>query len=59
MYIVKTRYYAESDFFGETFVLTSDNGNKDLKLEIGQKVKIIPICKCDPSGEKECQCNKE
>jgi len=46
MYKVKATYYSDSDQFGESFVLTSDNLGKNLNLEIGQKVKIIPICMC-------------
>lgn len=45
-YIIKAHYYADPDQFGESFVLTSDNGDKDLPLEIGRKVKIVPICSC-------------
>jgi hypothetical protein len=44
MYKVKARYYASPDCFGETYVLTSDNYDTDLNLEIGTSVKIIPIC---------------
>jgi len=42
MYTIKARYYAHPDCFGETFILTSDNGDKDLRLEIGTKVNIVP-----------------
>ena len=42
MYTVKARYYSESDNFGETFVLKSDNWDKDLNIEVGRKVRIIP-----------------
>lgn len=42
MYTVKSRYYANKDMFGESFILTSDNGAVDLKLEIGDKVNIVP-----------------
>lgn len=41
-YIVKARYYAEKDNFGETFILQSDNGQADLKLEVGTKVTLVP-----------------
>ena len=43
MYTVKARYYSDSDQFGETFVVTSDNYDKDLRVEVGKKVKIIPV----------------
>lgn len=57
MYRIKARYYAERDCLGESFVLTSDNREKDLKLEIGQKVKIVPVekvkrCICGATGEE-------
>ena len=40
-YRVKSRYYADSDQFGESFVLTSDNAELDRKFEIGEKVVIF------------------
>lgn len=46
MFIVKAHYYASSDQFGQSFVLTSDNGEKDLRLEIGSKVRIVILCSC-------------
>jgi len=55
MYKVKARYYSEPDQFGESFVLTSDNFENELNLEIGQKVKIIPLCIC---GEEAVINNK-
>lgn len=42
MYTVKTRYYAEHDQFGESYVVTSDNHKSNLLLQQGTKVKIIP-----------------
>ncbi len=63
-YTVKARYYADSDQFGESFVLTSDNGEKDLKLEIGTKVKIVALCSnCGKDaliscGDGTCLCGK-
>lgn len=51
MYKIKARYYADPDQFGESFVITSDNGEIDMRLEIGQTVKIVPICTA--SGCKE------
>lgn len=49
-YKVKARYYADPDCFGESFVVTSDNGDKDLRLDIGQKVKIVTLCMCGQEG---------
>ena len=42
-YIIKSRFYANDDCFGESYVITSDNKDKDTRLEMGSKVKIIPI----------------
>ena len=51
MFRVKAGYYANPDNFGESYVLTSDNQEAPLRLEIGTKVKIIPLCqRCE---EKE------
>ena len=48
MYTIKARYYASPDQFGESFVVTSDNGDKDLRLEVGTKVRVVAICsKCN------------
>jgi len=64
MFIVKARYYADSDNFGESFVLTSDNGEKDLRLENGTKVRIVALCNsCGEDalisyGEGFCLCGK-
>ena len=49
MYIVKARYYAESDNFGESYIITSDNSERDTKLEIGQHLDLLPI---DPLPQK-------
>lgn len=46
MYTVKARYYADEDQMGESYVLSSDNGAVDTRLEVGTKVSIIPI-ECD------------
>ena len=53
MYTVKARYYSGKDNLGETFVLASDNGEADLKLEVGQKIfinaisgNVIATCRC-------------
>lgn len=43
MYIIKARYYADKDCFGESYVITSDNSEMDTKLEIGQHVDLLPI----------------
>jgi len=55
MYKVKAKYYADSDQFGESFILTSDNSEKDLRLEVGTRVKIVILCSCgkdaDMNGE--------
>ena len=51
MYIVNARFYNYPDQFGESFVLTSDNGEKDLRLEVGTKVKIVAICCCGKDAE--------
>ena len=64
MYVIKAHYYADSDQFGETFVVTSDNGEKDLRLEVGTKVKIVALCtQCDEpailsNGDGTCICGK-
>lgn len=41
MYKIVKRYFAESDQFGESYVLESDNSNTDTKLEVGKKAYII------------------
>ena len=40
-YTIKARYYSDDDQFGESYIIQSDNGDKDTKLEVGKKVKII------------------
>ncbi len=63
-YTIKTRYYADSDQFGESFVLKSDNDEKDLRLEVGTKVKIVALCSnCGKKalisyGDGTCLCGK-
>lgn len=42
-YKIKARYYADDNQFGESYIVISDNTEKDKKLKIGQKVMIIPI----------------
>jgi hypothetical protein len=64
MYIIKSRYYSSPDQFGESFVVTSDNGEKDLKLGIGTRVKIVAICSnCENDalisyGDGTCLCGQ-
>jgi len=52
-YIVKAHYYANNDQFGESFVVTSDHKEKDLRIEVGKKVKIIPLCNSEEKTEKK------
>jgi hypothetical protein len=40
-YIVKARYYADPDQLGESYVITSDNGDKDTKFEIGERIQLV------------------
>ena len=42
-YIIKARFYNSPDQFGESYVITSDNAEKDTMFEIGQKVQIKTI----------------
>ena len=42
-YTIMARYYADSDQFSESYVIESDNEEKNTKLEIGTKIKIISI----------------
>lgn len=64
MYIVKSRYYANPDQFGESFVITSDNGEKDLKLGVGTIVRVVALCNsCGEDaiisyGDGTCICGK-
>ena len=39
-YIIKARFYANNDQLGESYIITSDNSEKDTKLEVGRKVEI-------------------
>ena len=43
-YIVKARYYAEADQFGETYVITSNNMDPDTKLEVGCLIQLMENC---------------
>lgn len=47
---VKARYYADPDCFGESYVLTSENNEVDLRLPIGSEVKIVVSCSCGKDG---------
>jgi len=58
MFLVKARYYADSDQFGESYVLTSDNGDKDLRIEVGRNVRIVPLCPCGKDAVKKGMCEK-
>lgn len=50
MYIVKAKFYSERDCFGESYVITSDNGLPDTRLEVGTKVRVV-----DPKIDPTCQ----
>lgn len=41
-YIIKARYYAYNDQFGESYIITSDHSDEDTRLEVGQRVFIMP-----------------
>lgn len=41
MYTVKARYYADPDQFGESYIITSDNGDVDTNIEVGKKIAIV------------------
>ncbi len=53
MYTVKSRYYTECNDFGESYVLTSDNGEKNTNLEEGQKVQIVVVNEEQLTTKKE------
>ena len=42
MYQIKARYYTQSDCFGESYVITSDNEGVDTKFDIGEDVLLLP-----------------
>jgi len=42
-YTIKARYYAGPDQTSETYVITSDNADKDTRHEVGKKLMIIPM----------------
>jgi len=42
-YIIKARYYADNDQLGESYIITSNNGDIDANLEVGRKVDISYI----------------
>jgi len=41
-YIIKARYYAYNDQFGESYIITSNHLEEDTKLEVGLSVLITP-----------------
>lgn len=43
MYEVKARYYAGADQTGESLVITSDNSQRDTRLEVGKKVALVSL----------------
>ena len=51
MYTIKARYYSSPDQFGESFVLISNNGEKDLRYEVGTKVKVVALCSCGKDAD--------
>jgi len=59
VYTVKSRFYAEKDQFGETYVLTSDNSEENLNLEVGERVMIVPPIQetVIPAKEHHIWCN--
>jgi len=42
-YVIQARYYSGADNTGETYVITSDNKDKDTRHEVGSKLMIIPM----------------
>jgi len=51
MYEIKDRFYSSPDQFGESFVLVSDNGEKDLRLKVGSKVRVVVLCSCGEDAD--------
>lgn len=51
-YRIKSRYYADEDQFGESYVVTSDNSEKDTRFEIGEMVEIERV---QPEGTVFCR----
>ena len=39
-FVVKSRYYADDDCFGESYVLTANNSGLEERLETGEKVYL-------------------
>ncbi len=58
MFLVKARYYSNPDQLIESFVLVSDNKEKDLRLEVGTKVRIVPLCSCGKDATEKGLCNR-
>jgi hypothetical protein len=44
-YKIVSRFYADSDQCGEAYVIISDNGDLDTKLEIGEMVVLEKVYK--------------
>lgn len=42
-YTIKARYYSGPDNTGETYIITSNNADKDTRHEVGSKLMIIPM----------------
>jgi len=42
-YRVKERYYAESDNFGEAYIIVSDNSENNTNFEPGTMVRLVPV----------------
>jgi hypothetical protein len=51
VYTIKARYYSSPDQFGESFVITSDNGDKDINMQPGTKIRIVPVCHCGKDAD--------
>lgn len=54
-YKIKARYYADSDQLGESYVITSDNSDKDTRFEIGEVVKITRAQPEDSADQWVCK----
>jgi len=52
-YKIMTRYYADGDNIGESYIITSDNSEEDTNFEIGEKINI----KSDINSEKDTPYN--
>lgn len=45
-FIAKANWYADTDCFGQSYVLTSDNSDVDINLQIGRKYQAIIYDAC-------------